>query len=348
MGPGIAAIGGVRTLSKEARPEPGFATGMAVYETYDSTVPTVEKPFGRALIELAKRRLDIVGLTADVGKYTDIDVFAEAFPDRFFQMGMAEQNLVGVAAGLARTGFTPFATSYCTFFTRRAYDFIAIAIAEGRANVKLIAALPGLTTGYGSTHQGLEDVALMRAVPNLVVIDPCDATEILQATRAIGEYDGPVYMRILRGRVKQVFDPKSYRFEIGRARKLRDGSDIALISTGLMTGRALQVSDELQRESIHASVLHVSTLKPLDEESILAAATGSRVVLTLENHTVVGGLGSAVADALCREGVPVRITKLGLPDRFLECGSIPYLTEKCGLSVSRIAQAGRLALGLSN
>ena len=331
-------------MSEEAQPKPGFATGMAVYETYDSSVPTVDKPFGLALIELAKRRPDIVGLTADVGKYTDIDVFAEAFPERFLQVGMAEQNLVGIAAGLARSGYTPFATSYCTFFTRRAYDFIAIAIAEGRANVKLIAALPGLTTGYGSTHQGLEDLALMRVVPNLVVIDPCDATEISQATTAIGEYDGPVYMRILRGRVKQVFDPKCYRFEIGRACKLRDGSDLALITTGLMTDRAIQVADQLQREGVRASVLHVPTLKPLDEESILAATADSRVVFTLENHTVVGGLGSAVADALCKEGVPVRLTKLGLPDRFLECGSVPYLTEKHGLSVSRIVRAARIAV----
>ncbi len=155
----------------------GFATGMAVYETYDETVPTVEKPFGRALIELARKRPDIVGLTADVGKYTDIDIFGEQFPDRYFQMGMAEQNLIGAAAGLARTGFTPFATTYCAFATRRAFDFIAIALAEGRVNAKVIVALPGLTTGYGATHQGIEDLALMRAIPNLVVIDPCDATE---------------------------------------------------------------------------------------------------------------------------------------------------------------------------
>src|SRR5581483_573212 len=169
----------------------------------------------------------------------------ERFPERFFQIGMAEQNLIGVAAGLARTGFIPFATTYCVFATRRAYDFIAIGAALGRANVKIVAALPGLTTGYGGTHQGIEDLALARSIPDLVVIDPCDATEIEQATRAIARCDGPAYMRLLRGQVPQVLDPSDYCFEIGRARLLRDGVDAALIATGLMTGRALEAATAL-------------------------------------------------------------------------------------------------------
>src|SRR5437868_5903618 len=186
---------------------PGVTAGMGVAEVFASGVQTVEKPFGQALIELARERSEIVGLTADLGKYTDIDIFGQAFPDRYFQMGMAEQNLIGAAAGLARTGFVPYATTYCVFASRRAYDYIAIDVALARKNVKIIAGLPGLTTGYGATHQGIDDLALMRSIPNLVVIDPCDATEIQQATRVIADYDGPVYMRLLRARVKVVLDP---------------------------------------------------------------------------------------------------------------------------------------------
>jgi transketolase len=317
----------------------GFASGMAVSEAYDETVLTIDKPFGRALIEVASRRPDVVGMTADLGKYTDIDIFGQRFPERYFQVGMAEQNLVGVAAGLAKTGFTPFATSYCSFLPRRAYDFIAIAVAEARANVKLVAALPGLTTSYGATHQGIDDLALMRAVPNMVVVDPCDATEIQQAVAAIADYEGPVYLRILRGRVKQVFDPASYRFELGKAQRLRHGKDVLLVTTGLMTDRALQAAVLLSKEGIEASVLHVSTLKPFDEDAAVAAAAEAGTVVTLENHTIRGGLGSAVAEALCRSRVVVRMRMIGVPDCFVECGSVPYLTDKHGLSVGHVVRS---------
>src|SRR5580698_7574738 len=178
---------------------------------------TANAPFGEALVKAAEANPRIVGLTADLGKYTDIHLFANRFPERFFQMGMAEQNLIGISAGLARSGFVPFATTYCVFATRRAYDFIAIGAALGKANVKIIAGLPGLTTGYGGTHQGIEDLALMRALPNMTVIDPCDATEITQAVPIIAAHPGPVYMRLLRGSVPVVLDPATYQFELGRA-----------------------------------------------------------------------------------------------------------------------------------
>src|SRR5580692_8245003 len=206
---------------------------------------TANAPFGEALIRAAEANPRIVGLTADLGKYTDIHLFANRFPERFFQMGMAEQNLIGVAAGLSRSGFIPFATTYCVFATRRAYDFIAMGAALGRANVKIIAGLPGLTTGYGGTHQGIEDLALMRSIPNLVVIDPCDATELSQAVATIADYEGPVYMRLLRGQVPIVLDPAGRRFELGKAHLLREGADAAIISTGLMTGRALEAASHL-------------------------------------------------------------------------------------------------------
>ena len=280
-----------------------------------------------------------MALTADLGKYTDIDSFAQRFPERFFQMGMAEQNLVGVAAGLARTGFIPFATTYCVFATRRAYDFIAMGAALAKANVKIIAGLPGLTTGYGGTHQGIEDLALMRAVPNLVVIDPCDATELSQAVQAIADYNGPVYMRLLRGKVPIILDRAEYRFELGKAKLLRNGNDLALISTGMMTARALDAATQLTDEAINAAVLHVGTIKPFDRDSVVSLVSRVRNVVVVENHVITGGLASAVADALVDAGVTVRIKRVGIPDAFCESGSIPYLMKRYRMNAEDIVAA---------
>jgi transketolase len=301
-------------------------------------------PFGHALVRAASRDPRIVGLTADLGKYTDMHLFAERYPQRFFQMGMAEQSLLGTAAGLARTGYIPFATTYCVFATRRALDFITVAIALGRANVKVIAGLPGLTTGYGGTHQGIEDLALTRAVPNLVVIDPCDATEIDQAVTAMAEYSGPVYMRLLRGDVPVVLDPSSYRFAIGKASLLREGSDVAIVSTGLMTGRALLASARLRERGVAASVLHVPTLKPFDREHVLDVIASARAVVTAENHVVTGGLASAVADLAADNGIALKLRRVGIPDCFCDSGSIPYLVERYEMSDKHIEAAALAAL----
>jgi transketolase len=295
-----------------------------------------EAPFGEALVRLGELDPRIVALTADLGKYTDVEVFARRFPERFFQMGMAEQNMVGVAAGLARTGLVPFATTYCVFATRRAYDFIAIGAALGKANVKIIAGLPGLTTGYGGTHQGIEDLALMRVVPNLVVIDPCDATELTQAVHAIAAHDGPVYMRLLRGKVPVVLDPDTYRFELGKANLLHDGNDAALISTGLMTARALDAATQLAGCGVSVSVLHVGTLKPFDRDSVLSLVSRVKNVVVIENHVISGGLASATADVLADEGVSVRLRRVGIPDCFCESGSVPYLMKRYRMSTEDI------------
>ena len=324
-----------------------FTSAMSSKETFTDDVCTVEEPFGKALLEVARERPDIVGLTADLGKYTDIEVFAREFPDRFFQVGMAEQNLVGIAAGLARAGFTPFATTYCVFASRRAYEQIAIDVAFGRANVKIVAGLPGLTTGYGATHQGIDDLALLRAMPNIVVIDPCDATDIQQAVHAMAEYSGPVYMRLRRARVPVVLDPKTYHFQIGAASVLRSGCDIALISTGLMTERALYAALRLEEEDrIQASVLHVPTLKPLDVRSVVEAAGRSAIVVTLENHSLLNGLGTAVAEALQEAGLPVQLCKIGVPHQFIECGATDFLNEKYGLSPAKVLGTCRRLLGI--
>jgi transketolase len=298
---------------------------------------TVAAPFGHALVDLAKTRDDIVGLTADLSKYTDLHVFVKAYPDRFYQMGMAEQVMISAAAGLAREGFTPFATTYAVFASRRAYDFICMAIAEENLPVKIVCALPGLTTGYGPSHQATDDIAIMRAMPNLTVLDPCDATEIDQATRAIADHPGPVYMRLLRGNVPDVLSEYGYKFKLGKAQMIRDGRDVLFVSSGFMTMRVLDAAKRLQADGVDCAVLHVPTIKPLDVETIAAeAAKGGRLVVTAENHSITGGLGEAVAAALMRAGVHVPFRQIALPDAFLDAGALPTLHDQYGISVDAV------------
>jgi transketolase len=318
----------------------GLKTSAMIASIAAEGQKTKAAPFGHALVELAKTRPDLVGLTADLSKYTDLHIFANAHPDRFYQMGMAEQVLMGASAGLAREGFMPFATTYAVFASRRAYDFICLAIAEDNLNVKICCALPGLTTGYGPSHQATDDLAIFRAMPNLTVIDPCDAIEIEQAVPAIAAYDGPVYMRLLRGNVPVVLEGYDYTFEIGKAKLLRDGADVLFVSTGLMTMRTLEAADLLAADNVKAAVLHVSTLKPLDIEAILReCGRPGRLVVTAENHSVVGGLGEAVAASLMRAGVHPTFRQIGLPDQFLDAGALPTLHDRYGISASTVAAA---------
>ncbi|MGI8826793.1 MAG: transketolase family protein [Chloroflexota bacterium] len=298
---------------------------------------TRSMPFGAALVEVGRRREDIVVLSADLAKYTDIAPYVEMFPDRFFQIGMAEQNMMGIAGGLWRSGFAPWVTTYGVFATRRAYDQIAIALALGRADVKIIAFLPGLTTNGGPTHQAIEDLATMRALPNMVVVDPADAVEITQAVEALAEYRGPVYMRGLRGQVP-VFLPDGYRFEIGKARMLQEGSDVGIISTGLMLEYALDAADELARQGVSAAVLHVSTLKPFDGKAVLSLARDVPALVTAENHTTIGGLGGAVAQELAVAGLQRPLRLCGVQDRFAEAGMPPYLFRRYGLTAAHIVE----------
>ena len=320
--------------------EAGRTLAMGQDDPNGSTRQVVDAPFGKALVELGAARPEVVGLTADLGKYTDILPFRDAYPNRFFNVGMAEQNLVAVAAGLARTGKIPFATTYGVFATRRAFDFIAIALAHSNLNVKIVAGLPGLTTGYGGTHQAIEDLALMRMIPGLTIIDPCDATEIAAATHAIGAHDGPVYMRLLRGAVPLVFDP-GYRFEIGKARQLRAGSDIGIISTGFMTERALDAANMLKKRGISVGVLHVPTIKPFDTVAVATFAASVGHVVTAENHVIVGGLASLVVETLFDAGIMTKVTRIGLPDRYIECGAVPTLQSRYGLTTEAVV--GRIA-----
>jgi len=300
---------------------------------------TKSAPFGHALVDLARTRSDVIGMTADLGKYTDLHIFAKEFPDRYYQMGMAEQLLFGAASGLAAEGFTPFATTYAVFASRRAYDFIHQTIAEENRNVKIAGALPGLTSGYGPSHQAAEDLALFRAMPNMTVIDPCDAHEIEQLVPAIAAHRGPVYVRLLRGQVPVVLDEYDYKFQIGKANLIRDGRDILVISSGIMTMRALEAAKALVDDRVDVGVLHVPTIKPLDAETILREAGKSgRLVVVAENHTVIGGLGEAVAGLLMRSGIYPTFRQIGLPDEFLDAGALPTLHDRYGISATAVAK----------
>ncbi|SIR33074.1 transketolase subunit B [Rhizobium sp. RU35A] len=327
----------VRKLPEGERQATSAMIASLAAEGYD----TIAAPFGHALVEAARKDERILGLTADLGKYTDMHIFSQAMPDRFYQMGMAEQVLMSAAAGLAREGFLPFATTYAVFASRRAYDFIAMAIAEENLPVKIVCALPGLTTGYGPSHQATEDLAIFRGLPNMTLIDPCDADDIVGMVPQMIAHEGPVYARLLRGRVPSVLrkHKPDYRFQLGKAQMIREGKDVLVISTGLMTMRALDAAVQLAADKIDVAVLHCPTIKPLDLETIAAeAAKGGRLVVTAENHTVMGGLGEAVAAGLLSRGIAPRFRMIGLPDQFLEAGALPTLHEMYGISVGKVAE----------
>lgn len=329
-------------MSQTMNSRPRLTTSAMIASIAAEGQPTRPAPFGHALVKVAEQRPDVIGMTADLAKYTDLHIFGKEYPERFFQMGMAEQLLIAAAGGMAKEGFVPFATSYAVFATRRGYDFIHQIVAEEDLNVKLCCALPGLTTGYGPSHQATDDIAMMRAIPGMTVIDPCDALEIEQVVPAIANHRGPVYMRLLRGQVPLVLDEYGYQFELGKAKMLRDGRDVLIISTGLLTMRALEAAKALEGGSADVAVLHVPTIKPLDESTILREAQRSgRLVVVAENHSIMGGLGEAVASLLLRSGVFPAFRQIALPDAFLDAGALPTLHDRYGISTEAICQSIR-------
>jgi transketolase len=311
----------------------------------DPGVRTTSAPFGHALAGLAEADERVVGLTADLGKYTDLHVFAKAHPDRYFQMGMAEQVMMAAAAGMAQVGLVPFATTYSVFATRRAYDFICLDMAEPGLNVNVVAALPGLTTGYGPSHQATEDVAILRGMPGLTIVDPCDAVDLEQAVPQLAAAPGPTYTRLLRGAVPRVLDEYDYSFELGKAKVVRPGVDVLLISSGLMTMRSLLAARELERHHVDVAVLHCPTIKPFDTETVLRELDTPRLALTVENHTVVGGLHETVAAALVTSPAPRRLSAIALPDEFLDAGALPTLHDRYGLSTRAVVARVLAELG---
>jgi transketolase len=298
---------------------------------------SMKAPFAQGLIEAQRRHGNVVTLTADLGKYTDVHPFRDFYPDRFFNVGMAEQALVTVAAGLAKTGHIAYCTTYGCFATRRAYDFLAIACAHGEADVKMFAALPGITTGYGGTHQAIDDLALMRAIPGMTVIDPCDATEMRQVASLAADIPGTLYCRLLRNEVPIVFGD-DYRFELGKAKVVRGGGSVGIVSTGFMTERAIDAAQTLSRDGIEIAVLHSPCIKPFDAKGVAAFAAGVERLVVVENHVSIGALTSLVQDALQEAGILLPMLKIGIPDRFIECGSVPYLQDKYGLTTGKLVQ----------
>ncbi|MDR7379275.1 transketolase [Rhodoferax ferrireducens] len=327
-------------MNMEVQKKPRLTTSAMIASIATEGQRVKAAPFGKALVELAAQNPAIVGITADLAKYTDLHLFAQAYPERFYQMGMAEQLLMAAAGGMAKEGLIPFATTYAVFGTRRAYDFIHQVIAEENLNVKMCCALPGLTTGYGPSHQATEDLAMMRGIPGLTIIDPCDALDIEQAVPQIAAHKGPVYMRLARGNVPLVLDEYDYSFEIGKAKVLREGGEVLVISSGFMTMRALEVADTLRDDNISVAVLHCPTIKPLDEAAIIQAVKYKhRLVVIAENHSVIGGLGEAVASALLRHRVqPASFQLAGLPDAFLDAGALPTLHDRYGISREALAR----------
>ena len=317
---------------------PKLKTSAMIASFADPGQKSTSAPFGHALVKAAQTDDRIVGLTADLAKYTDMHIFAQAYPERFYQLGMAEQLLLGAAAGFAEAGLVPFASTYSVFATRRAYDFLCLDAAEPGLNVNVVGGLPGLTTGYGPSHQATEDVAILRGIPGLTIVDPCDSVDIEQAVPQLAAAPGPTYLRLLRGKVPTVLDEYDYAFELGKAKTLRSGRDVVLVSSGLMTMRALQAAERLAQHRVDVAVVHTPTLKPFDEDTVLREIDTDRLVLTCENHTVVGGLFETVASAAVRRGVARKIEPVALPDAFLDAGALPTLHDRYGLATDRIVE----------
>ena len=301
--------------------------------------------YGNALVELGKKRDDFVVLDADLAAATQTGMFKKAFPERFYDCGIAEQNMIGIAAGIAATGKKVFASSFAMFAAGRAFEQVRNSIGYPHLNVIIGATHAGISVGEdGATHQCCEDIALMRTIPGMTVINPADDTEARKAVEAALELDGPVYIRFGRLAVPVIFDD-DYDFKIGKGVELKSGTDVTIIATGLMVNEALEAHELLAKEGISARIINIATIKPLDREIVIKAARETGAIVTAEEHTVVGGLGSAVADVVCEE-YPVPVVKLGVNDTFGHSGPAVKLLDEFGLRAANIAEKAKQALSL--
>lgn len=298
---------------------------------------TVDAPFAEALAVLGVTRPDTVVLAADLSRYTDVADFAQRYPHRFVQVGMAEQNLMGVGAGLAKAGWVPIITTYGVFATRRAYEQVALALSTGRRPVVIAAFLPGITTPFRATHQAIDDIALMRNIPGMTVVDPMDAIELRAAVLAAVDLGGPVYVRGLRGTVPAQLDADTYRYEVGATHLLRDGADVGIVATGLGTTWALQAAERLESRAVRTAVLHVPTIKPFPTAAVLAFASRFAAIASVENHSATGGLGSAIAEALSTAGSGRPLLRLGTGQEWPPAGSLEHIRRSVGLDAAGIA-----------
>jgi transketolase len=315
---------------------------------FDPPYRTILKPYGKALLTLAHQRREVVCLGADLTRQTETDIFRDAIPDRFINVGMAEANMIGIAGGLARAGHIVFVNTFGVFCTRRCYDQIAMSVAYPALNVKIVGFMPGLSSPGGPSHQAIEDVALMRALPNMTVVEPADAVEVAQSVAAVADHPGPVYLRLKRGENPLIFED-SHRLDLNRAQTLKGGTacEVCIIAAGMMIPMALAAARALEENGLSATVINAPVIKPLDAATIVAAARQSRIVVTAENHTVVGGLGSAVAESLAEAGVAAPLRRVGIADVFAESGSREFLFGKYGLSTQAIIDAAWRGLAIN-
>ena len=291
----------------------------------------VKRPHARNLIRWAEDKPEVLVLSADLTSSCEADDFRDTYPDRFFSVGMAEQNMMSFAAGLAREGFFPYIHTFAVFICRRPFDQVAMSIAYPNLPVRLIGFLPGITTPGGATHQAIDDVALMRVIPNMTILECGDATDVESVLDVAQAVDGPVYVRMLRGEVPRLF-PVDEPMQLGRARVLSAGDDIAVLSSGICTEEVLRVSKAIGDRGIGLKHLHISTLKPFDDPTVMEALQSARLgVITMENHTTIGGLGSAVAELMAEAGMGKRLVRLGIRDQYAHGASRPYLMKKYGL-----------------
>ncbi|MFT8350155.1 transketolase family protein [Clostridium saccharoperbutylacetonicum] len=293
--------------------------------------------YGMALVELGHENEKVVVLDADLSKSTKTNGFKSEFKDRFFNAGIAEQNLMGMAAGFANVGNIPFASTFAVFATGRAFEIIRNSICYPKMNVKIAATHAGITVGEdGGSHESVEDIALMNSLPNMTVIVPADHREAMAATKAAAEFEGPVYLRFGRCNTEDIFD-ETYKFEIGKGVRIRDGNDIAIIATGMMVQKAIEASKELETRGISARVINISTIKPIDRALIIKAAKETKGIVTAEEHSIIGGLGAMVSQTVCSE-CPTIIKMVGIKDTFGESGTPDELMEKYKLTSKAIIE----------
>ncbi len=299
--------------------------------------------YGKALAYLAKNRDDVVVMDADLAGSTKTSDFQKVAPDRFVEVGIAEQNMIGIAAGLAASGKTVFASTFAVFATGRCWEQIRLAVAYPKNNVKVVSTHCGISVGEdGASHQALEDISIMRSIPNMTVISPADAHQAYAATIALADFKGPCYMRLGRADFPEIY-PEDTKFVIGKANVLKRGKDVTLIGTGQMVSMCLEAAEILANEKIKAEVIDMSTIKPLDSKTVIKSVKKTGCAVTAEEHSIIGGLGSAVAEALCDE-YPVPLTRVGTKDTFGESGKASALMVKYGLTTDKIVEAAKLSI----
>lgn len=309
-----------------------------------SNKQATREAYGKALAELAKSNPNIVVLDADLSKSTKTAEFKKVAPERFFNMGIAEANMMGVAAGISTCGKIPFVSTFAMFAAGRAFEQIRNSICYPKLNVKICATHAGLTVGEdGATHQAIEDLSLMRSIPNMVVINPSDGIETKEAIKAIAEYQGPCYVRLGRMAVEDINTNENYKFEIGKGIKLSEGNDVSIIATGIMVEIALKAKEKLLSEGINARVINIHTIKPIDSDLIIEAAKETGAIVTVEEHSIIGGLGSAVTEVVS-EYCPVPVLRIGVNDTFGESGKPNELLDKYGLTCEKIVKKVKMAI----